>query len=288
MTCSYCGSRYSETEHRCRRCGRKPEDTLNGEFPAGEFPAPRTTGALANKVQPIHMVAPADTTPADSMPAPELATPVQGSLFAAQVIAMPRRVRVSNRAADGKTPTRRTPRAPAEGQGELELLAPAEPKTKTLSTTTVGSRIYCDTPVATPLHRALAGAIDWAMVLIGYGLFLAVFALFGGEFALTRPHLTIFCGALAVVASTYGLLWTIAGTESAGMRWTHLRLITFDGFSLDTRQRAGRFVSSCLSTLSVLGILWAMADEEGLGWQDHISRTFPTAQDLDSCVFRRR
>lgn len=284
MTCSHCGSHYRETEHRCRRCGRKPGDTLNGETPVY-----RTDGALATKLGPIPL-APRTAV----KPSPNLATPVQGVLFSAQVVAMPsrgappaRKPGASGSGTDFKAPPRRTPRPRVEGQGELELLAPAEPKTNSLGTT-VGGRIYCDMPVATPLHRALAAAFDWAMVLIAYGLFLAVFALCGGEFDLTRPNLTIFAGALAIVALTYGLCWTIAGTETAGMRRAHLRVVTFDGFAPDIWQRVARLAGTCLSLLSILGILWTVADEESLGWQDHISRTFPTAHELESRVFRRR
>ena len=80
----------------------------------------------------------------------------------------------------------------------------------------------------------------------------------------------------------------MVGTESVGMRWTHLRLITFDGFPPETWQRVLRLVGSALSLFTVLGALWTLADEESLGWQDHISRTFPTALELESRVFRRR
>ena len=78
--------------------------------------------------------------------------------------------------------------------------------------------IYCEAPVATPVHRALAAVIDWTMVLIGYGLFLLAFRLCGGEFALTRANLLVFGGALALIAVTYGLFWTVLRTESVGMR----------------------------------------------------------------------
>ena len=39
----------------------------------------------------------------------------------------------------------------------------------------------------------------------------------------------------------YGLIWAIAGRETAGMWCTDLQLITFDGFPLDARSRALRF-----------------------------------------------
>jgi uncharacterized RDD family membrane protein YckC len=186
-----------------------------------------------------------------------------------------------------KPPSRRAPRPAAEGQGEFEFFAPVQTKAKTLGTTVDGV-IYCEAPVATPVHRAFAGAIDLTMILVAYGMFLATFVLCGGEIVVSRPNLAIFAGALGLIALSYGLFWLVAGTESVGMRATHLRLITFDGFTPDSRQRASRLAGTCLSLFSVLGILWAMADEEGLGWQDHISRTFPTAHELESRVFRRR
>src|SRR4051794_20954709 len=46
MTCRYCGTRNGDGEHRCARCGRKPEDTLT------EFAAPFVHGALATQLQP--------------------------------------------------------------------------------------------------------------------------------------------------------------------------------------------------------------------------------------------
>jgi hypothetical protein len=35
------------------------------------------------------------------------------------------------------------------------------------------------------------------------------------------------------------------------------------------------------------GLLWIYADEEGLTWQDHISRTFPTPRRWGSRVMAR-
>jgi uncharacterized RDD family membrane protein YckC len=289
MTCSYCGSRNSETEHRCRRCGRRPGDTLNEEVTLH-----RTTGALATKPRPTAIV---DRAPAERpFIAPNLAGAVQGSLFNPNVISMPPRGTArpprpkvapsATTATAAKPATRKAPRGVAEGQGQLEFLAPEQSKPRTLGTT-VEARIYCEAPVATPIHRALAAALDWTMILIGYGLFLLTFLMCGGELIINRPTLLVLGGTLAVLACAYGLFWAIVGTESFGMRWTHLRLITFDGFTPERWQRALRFGGSCLSLFSVLGAFWSFADEEGLGWQDHMSRTFPTAHELESRVFRR-
>ena len=246
MTCSYCGSHNDELESRCRRCGRKPEDTLNPEFTVH-----RTQGALATKLRPSLVVAEAPTTRPSN-----LAGAVQGSLFTPNVIAMPNRMaprpprpRAAAGTGTGKPPVRRAPRPAPEGQGEFEFFEPAQTKTKTLGTT-VDAVIYCEAPVATPLHRAVAAAIDLAMIFVGYGLFLMTFLLCGGAIVVNRPNLLVFAGALGLIAATYGLFWTIAGTESVGMRAAHLRLITFGGFTPDGWQRVTRLAGMCLSPVS--------------------------------------
>jgi uncharacterized RDD family membrane protein YckC len=298
MTCRYCGSRNDEGEHRCRLCGRTPGDTLTGEFTL-----PRTDGALAAKLQPAaHIDSPQPSVSgrvADRKP--DSARPAQGSLFqerpASNVIpfdsfaASGAAPKPDPKAASGSKPAskptaRRTPRVP-EGQGKLNLLPALPVKPRTLPTT-VEAVICCEASPPIAQHRALAAAIDWAMVLLGYGLFLAVFWFCGGAFVLTRSNLLIFAGALLLVGFTYGLFFALAGTETAGMRWTCLRVLTFDGFRPDGMQRMVRFLGACLSLSTVVGHLWCLADEEGLTWTDHISRTFPTPRGWDSQVFRRR
>src|ERR1035441_7544312 len=174
MTCSYCGSRNSETEHRCRRCGRRPGDTLNGGFTLH-----RSTGALATKARPA-AVAVALAAPV-ARPVPlDLAHAIQGSLFperpSANVIpiesfAAPPVARPAGTpkppphpgpapaATMAKPAPRRAARVP-EGQGRLDFLPSAPPKPRTLSTT-VEAVIYCEAPVASTVHRAVAAAIDW-------------------------------------------------------------------------------------------------------------------------------
>jgi uncharacterized RDD family membrane protein YckC len=298
MTCRYCGSRNGEGEHRCRRCGRRPDDTLTGEFIL-----PRTDGALAAKLQLAHTHPPEPSVSKRvSGRTPDLARAVQGSLFqerpASNVIpfdsftpspgapARPHPKAAAGSKPVSKPPARRTPRVP-ESQGKLDLLPPIPAKPRTLGTT-VEAVICCEASVAIPLHRALAAAIDWIMVLIGYGLFLAVFWLRGGAFVLTKPNLLVFGGALLLLGFTYGLWFAIAGTETAGMRWTRLRVMTFDGFPPERGQRLLRFAGACLSLSTLLGVLWCLADEECLTWADHISRTFPTPREWNSQVLRRR
>lgn len=184
----------------------------------------------------------------------------------------------------------RAPRRPkvSEDQGTLDFLAPAPPKPRTLSTT-VEAMIFCDAPVAVRLHRAVATALDWSMVLIAYGIFLLTYYLMGGAIRLdNKANIAVFGGVLFLFACVYGLMWAWAGTESMGMRWAHLRLLTFEGFPPERKARMLRFVGSALGLCSIIGAAWSMVDEEGLGWQDYISRTFPTPQEADDLVLVRR
>jgi uncharacterized RDD family membrane protein YckC len=290
VTCTYCGCRNADDEIRCRRCGRKAGDTLTGEFPL------RTDGALATAPQPVTK----SVTRAASVP--DLSRAVQRPLFHdrpapnvipfetyAPVEPRPRRtepVRTDPAKARKPQVPKSKPRV-SEAQTSLEFLPAIPDQPRTLGTT-VEAVIICEAPVATPIHRAIAAVLDWSMVFLGYGLFLLAYSLAGGQFVMGKSNLIIFVGTLVLVAFTYGLFWSIAGTETAGMRWVGLRLITFEGFPPEPQQRLLRFAGSCLSLGTVVGLLWSLADEESLGWQDHISRTFPTPRLSESQIFCRR
>lgn len=198
----------------------------------------------------------------------------------------PRPRQAKTDAAPAKPRAPRRTRVP-EGQGQLDFLAPAPPKPRTLSTT-VEAMIFCDAPVAVTVHRAVAAALDWSMVLIAYGLFIAMFHLMGGSIAFNKLNVAMFLGVLFVIATVYGLMWGLMGTETMGMHWTRLKLLTFEGFPPDRKHRILRFAGSALGFCSIIGAAWSVIDEEGLGWQDYISHTFPTPAESDSLVLVRK
>jgi uncharacterized RDD family membrane protein YckC len=190
---------------------------------------------------------------------------------------------------DATTPKPRAPRRSRvpEEQGSLDFLAPLPPKPRTLGTT-VEAVIFCDAPVAVGLHRAVAAAIDWSIVLIAYGIFLLVFHEMGGAFTFTKTNIGVFAAVVPVLGFAYGLLWACAGAETIGMQATRLKLLTFDGFPPEKRQRLFRFLGSALSLCTVIGSMWSLVDEEGLGWQDHISRTFPSPREAENLTLVRK
>lgn len=185
-----------------------------------------------------------------------------------------------------RPPARRSTHRVNDRQSSLDFLAPAPAAPRRLKTN-VEAVIYCDAPVATPRHRAIASALDGGIVLAAFSVFLTVFRFLAGGITLNGRTLPVFVAAFALIAGFYGFVWVLAARETAGMRCAHLRLIDFDGFPPDTRSRIIRYAGSWLSFCTVgTGLLWALVDEESLTWQDHMSRTFPTLRESDSS-FRR-
>lgn len=272
MNCLYCRHSNSDDEPRCQRCGRRLQAAA--ARPAPENYVSTFSGATALAVAPAF----------DQPIAPEVAAPPQRNQ-------VPRQTRLFTDPESGKVllfPStakpheprqrvrRHSPAAP-DNQAFLDFLPPAPHAPRTLKTS-VEAVIYCDAPVATPTHRAVAAALDFSILVMAFGAFLLTFYLCGGEFGKINAGVGIgFAGAFLAIALFYGLLWVLTGAETAGERWTGLRLINFDGTPIDRRERAVRFAAACLSFLSAgLGVLWSLADEESLTWHDHMSKTFPT------------
>src|SRR5262249_39073000 len=110
------------------------------------------------------------------------------------------------RPAPGTRAPRRPPRPRVpEEQGSLDFLPPAPPKPRTLGTT-VEAVIFCDSPVAGRLHRVVAAAWDWTMVLIAYGMFLGAYRLLGCDFAVSRNGTLMLAAVLPLFGLLYGLV----------------------------------------------------------------------------------
>ena len=137
--------------------------------------------------------------------------------------------------------------------------------------------IYCDAPVADPIHRATAGLLDGAMIVASLAVFLITFELMGGHVVLSLATAPLYGGILGVLALFYKLLFCVCGSDTPGMVWMQLRLLNFDGHIPDREERVQRMFGSFLSYIvGGLGMVWALVDEEKLAWHDHISKTFPS------------
>ncbi len=143
------------------------------------------------------------------------------------------------------------------------------------------SFLYGYARAASPMHRALAAALDWSMILIATGAFLLAFHLGGGELVFTKSTIPVFIAIPVLIALFYEALCALGGGITAGMKWTRLRLLNFDGRNPTTQECLWRVLGIAISMAAMgLGYLWALFDEENLGWQEHISKTFPSPSQV--------
>jgi len=275
----------SDDERRCRRCGR-PQFDIYATATAGALAAvpqlarsePSETPKVSDAAKPAF--APRQAMLFQDRP-PGNVIPFDG-VFEAPAPPKPRTVtRTSTRV------TRR-PSTLDDAQPSLDFLQPAPSAPRKLSTT-VEAVIDCDAPVAAPMHRACAAAIDGSLILIACGMFLSVFYFLGGAIPASRLAVLMMAAAGVLIGMFYGFVWVCAGGQTPGMRALRLTLINFDGYPPDSTSRWLRYLGACLGYCAGgLGLLWALLDEESLAWHDHISKTFPTFHGPETSFVRRR
>lgn len=285
MQCVHCQAWNEEDERRCIRCGRRLHASAlqpgldTRPLMGAAAPALETLqGGRALHQESAHSAA-AGASPGVYQPW-LFRDPSQGP----KVVPIPtltprpqpgtRKHRVQNTARPQDLRANGAVRRSADSQQSLDFHANAG-SAPTLGTE-VEAVIYCDAPVALPVHRLMAFAADASMIAIALGLFLAIFFLSGGRLVFTRSSLLL-GGVIAAVVFLYRMLWCLGGGDTPGMRFAGLRLVDFDGRRPAREQRTIRLAASLLSIVSAgLGLVWALVDEENLTWHDHISKTFPT------------
>jgi uncharacterized RDD family membrane protein YckC len=323
MHCQYCGLINGEDDHRCLRCGRRitgtviaaPQSYIGATALAmSASPAPETE----REVAPARAQAPAQTPLFDSpvfdaqpnsshkvIPFEEIQRQAASRQALSQPAPAPRVAEPKPPAAQPRPSVKKT--APLSGlagksQGNLDFQPNATQGERILATG-VPAQVYGEGHVAPPMRRLMAGAMDVSMVLLGFGAFAGAARIAGiylassaaaGEvpgpgFGTGKTLWITMAAAIVLISLLYGLIFAIARRETSGMNWTQLQLVTFDGSSLEGRDRAIRFVSAWLSYCSGgLGLLWALADEENLTFHDHISKTYPAEKGSSRILVRQR
>jgi len=286
MQCVHCQAWNEEDERRCTRCGRRMNTSAHrpsfDTYPLMQATAPALETLQGGRALHEEPAQPAVPAPGPGAYQPWLfRDPSQGP----KVVPIPtltprphiaaRKHRAQNTARPPELRANAAARRPADSQQSLDFQSGAISE-QSLGTE-VEAVIYCDAPVALPVHRLMAVAADASMIAIALGLFLAIFYLSGGRIVFTKPSLLLFGGVIAAVVFLYRMLWCLGGGDTPGMRFAGLRLVDFDGRRPEREQRTIRLAASMLSIVSAgLGLVWALVDEENLTWHDHISKTFPT------------
>jgi uncharacterized RDD family membrane protein YckC len=283
MECRYCQAANGEDEHRCRRCGRRLR--MSPVYTGSSAAAP----VLQYEAAPVLQSGAAPVLQSGAAPhrAPEPSAPrrpitYQPSLFTSRELPMVVRFETIAPGSLPPSPRKPQPSAPRQrrrkvipGQQALEFTHQFAQSGR--SAKPADGVIYCDAPVAIPAHRAMAAALDASIILMALAVFGIIFHLAGGTFLLNARTAPMFMGAAAGVVIFYRLLWCLANGDTAGQKWTRLRLVNFDGQTPTRAQRFYRTASGFLSLMAGgIGLLWGLVDEETLTWHDHISKTFPT------------
>jgi uncharacterized RDD family membrane protein YckC len=127
-------------------------------------------------------------------------------------------------------------------------------------------------PIAPLAIRAVAGVLDFSIIVVAVGMFLAVFYLMGGVALTDMEGLRSIAIAFLVIVCFYWVFYVGYLGGTSGMNWLGLRVLNFDGEAPTKAQRRTRALGTILSTLSLgLGFAWSIADEEKLTWHDRDS-----------------
>ena len=123
-------------------------------------------------------------------------------------------------------------------------------------------------------QRIFAGLVDALVVATATGLFGLIFLQMSGVAPSGRMAAGFALALPAFFWALYQYIFLVYGGTTPGLQMTGLRLTTFDGNPVPRRQRRWRALATMVSCASLgLGFLWALVDEDGLGWHDRITRT---------------
>ena len=145
------------------------------------------------------------------------------------------------------------------------------PKARTVSTVNEAPALH----VAPLEDRFFAELIDIALTMVAFLMFFTVFAISStslphGRVALVTAAVTLFATWLI-----YQLLFFGFTDATPGMRYVKIALCTFDDENPSRKALRGRIAASLLSALPLgLGFLWAVFDDDSLGWHDRITQTY--------------
>ena len=127
-----------------------------------------------------------------------------------------------------------------------------------------------------PLSRRVMAAVVNGSLIVGAYLASALVAVSNMKVLPGLKQLEVGSAIGVMVAGAlYMTLSYVLGNGTPGMRYAGLSLCTFDGQSPTRAQRCVRLVALLLSVLPAgLGVLWAIFDEDHLGWHDRLSATY--------------
>ena len=298
MTCQHCQTWILDDDHRCSRCGRRVRNTPARISPS-TYPIAAAATARAYdfhaqeeavSAQAVSPSARQERQPAEGqqalfshpvneprvIPFDQLTTAAERESIRARAAGLARPAPVKSARVEVKRVRAPKRRPENHDQRRLEFLGQEQVLTPPRSS------IICDAPVAPPVLRMRAAAIDAVAIGIGCALCIGIYLYAGGHVPFERHVLPYFAAAVLTVPFFYKLLWTFVGQDTIGMKKTGLTLVDFDGNPPSRERRYYRLFGGIISLLAAgMGLFWAFVDEDSLTWHDHISNTFPTIVSED-------
>jgi len=126
--------------------------------------------------------------------------------------------------------------------------------------------------------RLMAATVDIALVAGAFVAFVAVAAHFAGSVPTGVPALTTAAGTLVTFYLLYQLLFFTLSDQTPGMRYARIGLCTLTDENPTRSAMRRRIFAQIIAACPLgVGLLWALLDDEGLGWHDRISRMYQRA-----------
>jgi len=124
--------------------------------------------------------------------------------------------------------------------------------------------------------RMAAGAADFLIVAAIYVIFLVTTYLEMPEnFMPDRRILGVYGLCYFSLVTIYLFLFMLSASQTPGMKYRGLTVVTVEGAPLDPRRACLRGLGYFISILPLLlGFLWMLIDPEHLTWADKVSGTY--------------
>ncbi len=134
-------------------------------------------------------------------------------------------------------------------------------------------------PHPAPLQlRSMALLCDAGLVLAALVVFAGIFAKVAGQVPGGWSGLAALAVAALVLHVCYGLLFFCFGDQTPGMRYARIGFCTFTDENPSRAALRKRVLLQLLALAPFgMGVLWALLDEDGLGWHDRLSRMYQRA-----------